>query len=240
MTEARTSCTSASTAPASAAPWCSSRAASSSPCRCPGRALRRWPTSSGRPRSCGSARCCCARGIAINCLPQPRRRRLTRPRTARPRRARPRPARPRASPHDLAERSSSAPAKASSSSSKGSGQAVGATRLGAASAPQASTSAKASSLGQGVQLGQPGSSASPSPSATSSAPERHRRPTKVNKATLALFNKLNCADKNWQQKIYGNSGGLGQHQRADRVLWHAPRPGSSTCWPTRAGHRRRS
>jgi preprotein translocase subunit SecD len=27
----------------------------------------------------------------------------------------------------------------------------------------------------------------------------------VNKATLALFNKVNCADKNWQQKAYGNN-----------------------------------
>jgi preprotein translocase subunit SecD len=26
-----------------------------------------------------------------------------------------------------------------------------------------------------------------------------------NKATLALFNKVNCADKNWQQKAYGNN-----------------------------------
>jgi preprotein translocase subunit SecD len=106
------------------------------------------------------------------------------------------------SPTTSPSSSTSSSAKASSSSSKGAGkgQAVGATRLGASSSPKASTSAKASSSAS--------TSPSPSPTASTSAPasEVTGDASMVNKQTLALFNKLNCNDKNWQNKIYGSTG----------------------------------
>ncbi|HEY3976525.1 MAG TPA: protein translocase subunit SecD [Streptosporangiaceae bacterium] len=109
------------------------------------------------------------------------------------------------SPSSSASPSASASAKASASSSAsgGTGQAAGATRLGAAGAASPSPSASSSS--------KPASS-SPSPSASGSSsapaasgPSTAGDPSKVSKSVLALFNKVNCADKNWQQKAYGNN-----------------------------------
>jgi preprotein translocase subunit SecD len=107
--------------------------------------------------------------------------------------------------------SSTAKANASPSPSTGSGQAAGATKLGSAAAaqqaassasPKASTSAKASSSAS------PKASTSASPTPTSSASTPATVPTTgsaslVKPATMKLFDKLNCADKNWQAKIYG-------------------------------------
>ncbi len=112
------------------------------------------------------------------------------------------------SPSPAPSGSGSSSAKASSSSSKGAGkgQAVGATRLGATSSPKASTSAKASSSPKASSSAS--TSPSPAPSASTSAPasEVTGDASMVNKQTLALFNKLNCNDKNWQNKIYGSTG----------------------------------
>jgi len=99
------------------------------------------------------------------------------------------------------------PSTGSSSSSAGTGQAAKATKLGSAAAapkPASSASAKASSTAS--------ASSSPSASASSTASPSASTPTSasvtgdaslVNKATMAKFDKLNCADKNWQTKIYG-------------------------------------
>jgi preprotein translocase subunit SecD len=109
------------------------------------------------------------------------------------------------SPSSSASPSASASAKASASSSAsgGTGQAAGATRLGAAGAASPSPSASSSSKP---------ASPSPSPSASGSSsapaasgPSTAGDPSKVSKSVLALFNKVNCADKNWQQKAYGNN-----------------------------------
>jgi preprotein translocase subunit SecD len=114
------------------------------------------------------------------------------------------------SPSSSASPSSSTPAKAAASPSPstggGTGQAVKATRLGAASAsssPTASSSPKPSSSPSASSS----AAASPSPStpASSTAPETTGTKSLVNAATLALFNKVNCADKNWKQQAYGSS-----------------------------------
>ena len=95
---------------------------------------------------------------------------------------------------------STASSSASSSKGAGQGQAAGATRFGASSSPKTSSSAKASSSPSPSSSG----STSPAPSASSSSPasEVTGNQALVNKATLALFNKLNCNEKNWQNKIY--------------------------------------
>jgi preprotein translocase subunit SecD len=110
---------------------------------------------------------------------------------------------PSPSPSTSVSPSASASAKASSSpsASGGTGQAAGATRLGAAGAasPAASPSASASSSAT------PPASPSPSPSAAASGPSVAGDSSKVSKPVLALFNKVNCADPKWQQKAYGNN-----------------------------------
>jgi preprotein translocase subunit SecD len=121
-----------------------------------------------------------------------------------------------ASPSTSASPSSSASAGAkaspspnagSPSSSAGAGQAVKATKLGSAAvAPRASGSA--SPTASSAASPSASSSASPSPLPSASTPAAAAvtgDQSKVNAATLALFNKLNCADRNWQQKIYGNN-----------------------------------
>jgi preprotein translocase subunit SecD len=126
-----------------------------------------------------------------------------------------------ASPSTSASPSSSAGAKTSPSpsagspsSSAGAGQAVKATKLGSAAAaaraaasasPTASSSAAASPSAAGSAA--PSTSPLPSASTPTTAAVTGDQ-SKVNKATLALFNKLNCADRNWQQKIYGNNSNL--------------------------------
>jgi preprotein translocase subunit SecD len=108
-----------------------------------------------------------------------------------------------ASPSPSASAKASAKASASPTASGGTGQAVGATRLGAAGAASPSPSASASSSAAAS------SSASPSPSAPASAPATGPSTagdsSKVSKSVLALFNRVNCADKDWQQKAYGNN-----------------------------------
>ncbi|MGN6795418.1 MAG: preprotein translocase subunit SecD, partial [Streptosporangiaceae bacterium] len=103
----------------------------------------------------------------------------------------------------------SASASPSPSPSGGSGQAAGAHALAgtghakASSSPSPTASPKSS----------PSSTASPSPSPSPSLSKRLANAadasgdiTKVtSKAVIADFNKLNCADKHWQQKIYGGN-----------------------------------
>jgi preprotein translocase subunit SecD len=115
-----------------------------------------------------------------------------------------------ASPSTSATPGSSASTKAAASPSPstggGTGQAVKATRLGAvgaSSSPKASSSASASSSPKAS--GSAAASPSPSASAPSGAAETTGDKTLVNKATLALFNKVNCADKNWKQQAYGST-----------------------------------
>jgi preprotein translocase subunit SecD len=108
-------------------------------------------------------------------------------------------------------KASPSPNAGSPSSSAGAGQAVKATKLGSAAAapraassasPTASSSAAASPSASGSAA--PSTSPLPSASTPASAAVTGDQ-SKVNPATLALFNKLNCADRNWQQKIYGNN-----------------------------------
>jgi preprotein translocase subunit SecD len=108
-------------------------------------------------------------------------------------------------------------ASASPKASNGTGQAAGATRLGAAAAsaspkPSASSSAPA---------------ATPSPSASASTPATASTTgdqAKVTKATLAKFNALNCADKNWQQVIYKDNS----------TAWDDPNSQIVSCDPSGA------
>jgi preprotein translocase subunit SecD len=104
------------------------------------------------------------------------------------------------SPTSTASGSASSSASTSSSKGAGKGQAVGATRFGASSSPKTSSSAKTSSSPSPSSSG----STSPAPSASGSSPasEVTGNQNMVNKATLALFNKLNCNKKNWQNEIY--------------------------------------
>jgi preprotein translocase subunit SecD len=98
-------------------------------------------------------------------------------------------------------------ANASPSPSSGTGQAVKATKLGAAAAaPHAASSAspKAASSASPAASG----AAAPTPTPTASSPAASTTtgdPTLVNKPTMALFNRLNCSDPKWQQKIYGTN-----------------------------------
>ena len=112
---------------------------------------------------------------------------------------------PSTSPSPSASAGATAPAKASASASPkasgGSGQAVGATKLGAAGSASPAASSSPSASGSAAASTAP----SPSPSAAASGPSVAGDQTKVSKATLALFNKVNCADKNWQQKAYGSN-----------------------------------
>jgi preprotein translocase subunit SecD len=105
--------------------------------------------------------------------------------------------------------SASSSPKASASKSGGTGQAAGAKPLAkASSSPKASASSSPTPSGSASPT--PSSSASPSPSATptptntSLAPVVTGDESKVNKATLALFKKLNCRNGKWKQKIYGD------------------------------------
>jgi preprotein translocase subunit SecD len=97
--------------------------------------------------------------------------------------------------------SASASASATPKTSGGAAQAAGATRLGKAGSAAASATPSASSSASGSAA----ASVSPSPSVSSPATQAVAGDTsKVSPATLALFKKVNCADKNWQQVAYGN------------------------------------
>lgn len=112
---------------------------------------------------------------------------------------------PSPSPSASAPASASAKASASPKASGGSGQAAAATRLGTAGSAPASPSPPASGSAAASSSVSPSPPASGSASASASGPRVAGDAGKVNKATLALFNKVNCADKNWQQKAYGNN-----------------------------------
>jgi preprotein translocase subunit SecD len=126
---------------------------------------------------------------------------------------------------------SPSPSTGSATSSAGAGQAVRATKLGSAAAaphasgsasPPASSSATTSSSGSPSSSASGGASATPTSSAsTPAAAAVIGDQSLVNKATLAKFDKLNCSDKNWQQKIYGN----------DSNLWDAPGSQIVACDP---------
>jgi preprotein translocase subunit SecD len=104
-----------------------------------------------------------------------------------------------ASPGSSASPSSSATPGSGSASAKpssGSGQAAGASKLGAAASASPSASA----------------SASPSPSPTASSSGKpvlsttangQGNPQALTPATVALFDRVNCSDKNWKTQIYG-------------------------------------
>jgi preprotein translocase subunit SecD len=107
------------------------------------------------------------------------------------------------SPSTSASTAPAAPSPSPGASSKpasGSGQSVSATRLGAAASPSPSVSASASSSAKAT--------ASPSPAAPASsaaaAPAVIGDQSQVSPAVLAQFNATNCADKDWQQKLYGS------------------------------------
>jgi preprotein translocase subunit SecD len=116
---------------------------------------------------------------------------------------------PSTSPSSSAGAHSTSPSPSTSTSSKasaaGHGQAVGAVQMHAAAAtpsPTASGSASPSTS--------PSGSASPSPSSSgkqvlATTADGIGDATMVNSATVKLFNKLNCADKNWQAQIYGSA-----------------------------------
>jgi preprotein translocase subunit SecD len=97
------------------------------------------------------------------------------------------------------------------SPSGGTGQAAGARALGGAGHAKASGSASPSPSPTSSPGGtsSPSPSPSPSPSLTkrlATAADAGGDPTKIkSKAVIADFNKLNCADKNWQKKIYGSN-----------------------------------
>ena len=105
------------------------------------------------------------------------------------------------SPSASASASTKASASASPKASGGTGQAAGAIKLGAAGSGSAAASPSPSASSSAAASTSP----SPSPSASASGPSVAGDETKVNKATLALFNRVNCADKNWQEKAYGNN-----------------------------------
>jgi preprotein translocase subunit SecD len=95
----------------------------------------------------------------------------------------------------------------SPSASAGSGQASGARALGSAGHAKASSSPSPSASPTSSPSSSP--SPSPSPSFTTRLPTAADASGDISKVTdkavIAKFNKLNCADKNWQQKIYGGN-----------------------------------
>ena len=111
--------------------------------------------------------------------------------------------------------SSSPSPSASPSPSGGSGQAAGAHALRGAGHAKSSGSASPSPSpsGSASPNSSPSGAASPSPSPTpkltkrlATAADASGDITKVtSKSVIADFNKLNCANKNWQQQIYGGN-----------------------------------
>ncbi len=103
----------------------------------------------------------------------------------------------------------------SPSASGGSGQAAGAHALGGAGDAKASASASPSPSpsGSASPSSSPSGAASPSPSPTpkltkrlATAADASGDITKItSKAVISDFNRLNCADSNWQKRIYGGN-----------------------------------
>jgi preprotein translocase subunit SecD len=125
------------------------------------------------------------------------------------------PTTPTPAPTPSASSSGKAKAKASPKSS-GQTQALGASRIGAKDSPSPSPSSSASPSPASSASPSPAASASPSPSSSSPPSSGAGKPvlstvavaqgdpTKVSKPVQALFDKLNCADPNWQKVIYNN------------------------------------
>ena len=125
------------------------------------------------------------------------------------------PTTPTPTPTPSASSSGKAKAKASPKSS-GQTQALGASRIGAKDSPSPSPSSSASPSPASSASPSPAASASPSPSSSSPPSSGAGKPvlstvavaqgdpTKVSKPVQALFDKLNCADPNWQKVIYNN------------------------------------
>ena len=102
-----------------------------------------------------------------------------------------------ASPGSSASPSASATPKAGSGSasakpSSGSGQAAGATKIGGSASPSPSASAAASP-----------SASPPGNPVLSTIADGQGNPQAVTPATAALFDRLNCSNKDWKTQIYG-------------------------------------
>jgi preprotein translocase subunit SecD len=106
------------------------------------------------------------------------------------------------------------------SSSGGSGQDVSARKLAAAPAAAASATPSSSASAKASSSPSAPASGAPSPSVSASAPATSTTtgdPSQVSKSTMALFNKLNCSDSNWQQKIYGANSGAWDNPKSQIV-----------------------
>jgi preprotein translocase subunit SecD len=119
--------------------------------------------------------------------------------------------------------SASPSASASSTKASGSGQAVGASKLGATAA---SPNASASPTASGSPSSSPTPTASPSPSASSSghhvlstttSPGATGLASALSPQAVALFDRLNCAAKNWQQQVYNSNASLYDNPNAQTV-----------------------
>jgi preprotein translocase subunit SecD len=110
---------------------------------------------------------------------------------------------------------SASPSASATPSAGGTGQAVGARALPAAS-PKAKASPSASATPSATSSPSPSPSASAGPPRLATTADGAGDAAKLNAQTVAAFNKLNCADKNWQSQIYGkNPNGWGrEHQQA--------------------------
>jgi preprotein translocase subunit SecD len=102
---------------------------------------------------------------------------------------------PSASPSASSSPKASSPSKsATPSSSSGSGQAAGASKLGASASSSPSASASAVPSPSASSSGTPVLSTTANGTGNASA---------LTASTAALFDKLNCSDKNWKTLIYG-------------------------------------
>jgi preprotein translocase subunit SecD len=112
-------------------------------------------------------------------------------------------------PSPSASPSPSGSASPSPSPSGGSGQASGARALGGTGRAKASSSPTASPSGSPTSSPSSSPSPSPSPSFTTRLPTAADASGDISKVTskavIADFNKLNCANKHWQQQIYGGN-----------------------------------
>jgi preprotein translocase subunit SecD len=126
---------------------------------------------------------------------------------------------PSPSPSASPSASTSPKTSASPKSSSGSGQAVGASALGA----KAASSPKATASPSPTPSTSPSPKTSTSPSsklALSTTANAEGDVSKLTPATVKLFNAVNCADKNWQVKLYGE----------DTVSWDRPGVQTVACY----------
>ncbi|HYK68693.1 MAG TPA: protein translocase subunit SecD [Streptosporangiaceae bacterium] len=118
-----------------------------------------------------------------------------------------------ASPSASATPKATAGTSASATPSGGTGQAAGAAKLGAAASASPSPSAS------------PSAPASPSPSSPgkqvlSTTADGQGNPAALTTTTAALFDRVNCNDKNWKTQIYG----------ANPNAWDAPDAQTIACF----------